>query len=86
MFEPKLISSQIYRDWPLHFDPLLPQVVTDVQGEKRALDTGVKILPNGDVSFRVYAPGSEIYLAGKQSLSAGSAQGYGGLFHWNPSL
>lgn len=58
MFEPKLISSQIYRDWPLHFDPLLPQVVTDAQGEKRALDTGVKILPNGDVSFRVYAPGA----------------------------
>lgn len=56
MFDSKWIDSQTYCDWPLHYDPLLPEFLTDADGTKRQLDTGVRILENGDVSFRLYAP------------------------------
>lgn len=49
-----------YGDWPLHYDALRPEVVVDAEGNRTELkDTGIKILPNGDVQFRVYAPGTK---------------------------
>lgn len=56
MFNADLIGAQIYQDWPLHYDPLLPQTVTEEDGTVRTLDTGVRILENGDVVFTIYAP------------------------------
>ena len=49
-----------YGDWPLHYDALRPEVVVDAEGNRTELkDTGITILPNGDVQFRVYAPGTK---------------------------
>lgn len=50
-----ILNNQIYGDWPLHYDPLLPESYFTPFG-KITLDTGMNIMPNGDVQFRVHAP------------------------------
>lgn len=58
MSSEKMSQNAVYMDWPLHYDPLRPEIYTDAQGNKQELNTGVRILPNGDVSFRIFAPSS----------------------------
>lgn len=55
MIDNSILNNQIYGDWPLHYDPLLPESHFTPFG-KITLDTGMNILPNGDVQFRVNAP------------------------------
>ncbi len=56
MFDANLVGAQVYQDWPLHYDPLLPQTVTEPDGTVKKLNTGVRILENGDAVFTIYAP------------------------------
>ncbi len=57
-------KNAVFGDWPLHYDKLLPETevpepgtqLHKVQTEKIERDTGVTVLPNGDVKFRIYAP------------------------------
>ncbi len=56
MFCSALKDNQVYSDWLLHYDPLLPEKVQGEDGQWHDIDSGVAVLPNGDVSFKLYAP------------------------------
>jgi len=53
----ELQTNHAFQDWPMQNDPILPEVITDEEGKRKVLDTGMKILENGDISFKIYAPG-----------------------------
>lgn len=52
----EISKNQSYHDWPMHYDPLLPETSEGPDGNPLPLDTGMKVLENGDISFRIYAP------------------------------
>lgn len=80
MFDPKYIDSQTFRDWPLHYDPLLPEKRVLPDGTEEALDTGVSYLPNGDVRFSVYAPGAGSVKASSKHFELELQKGDNGVF------
>lgn len=70
MLDEILLANQIYCDWPMHFDPLLKECYIDPEGNQIEIDTGIKVMPNGDAAFRVYAPGADsiVVAAGNKKL------------------
>lgn len=55
MMDDSIRNNPIYGDWPMHFSPLLQEPQLDAT-EKNTLATGMAIMPNGDVLFRISAP------------------------------
>ena len=49
-------NNAVYGDWPLHYDPLRPEMRPGADGQPEPIESGIKVLDNGDVEFRVYAP------------------------------
>lgn len=58
-FSKEFLSNAVYNDTPIAYNPILPEKTGDGPDASQIGPTGAITLENGDILFRIYAPGAE---------------------------